>query len=643
MSDKSNQILRILEDVEIVFRRTTFRRQGEVLSEVNQRVVSDAYVLLFASWYDLLTFNGQPVVDLHPRWTKVLSETDVIDVVRTLKAADKVLLSFDKTSVCSYESFKRSLRCTNQSAGRLVAPLKGLVERWCSAEDTNSFSALHQAFVFLSRLNLKDLTDLEDKAMEDYLEVEQRLSSMSYDGEENSLEAEILSKWFPSKRSIFTEDWMPSHGPGSVADSNASLSSKYKNIGTDARIEYLDMRLPEGSTVLPRSRNKFERTSKVIFVPKSVDKLRTISMEPTTLQWYQQGFGRKIVRIIHSHRYLRRRINLYEQELNRDLAWEGSLDGIYSTIDLSAASDSVSYRLVKKWFHGTSLIAPMVCTRSSRTLLPNGEIINIDKFAPMGSNLCFPTETLVFASIIEASIMRSGGSVRASHYRVYGDDLIIETKYVPEVVKRLTQLGFLVNDDKSFTNLNPPFFRESCGGEYLDGTDVTPIRLSRKFSGLEVTRRHPSRIEALIELCNVSYLKLPSVRRWTIKKLSKLPIGYRVRFDSTGETGVFSPTPTNYHLGRLKYHPDFQEYYQNCGCSSTLIGTSNPEDEDIRLYECLRLIDQRTSLVFPEDRVETSISGSRGLKWGRAKTLQPDQDFYAEPIAWKSSLEKGCM
>lgn len=646
MSSNSNRILRILEDVELTVRRTTRFRRGVELSSEQALLVNDAYVLTFAAWFDLLSSNGQPVGPLD-RWINSICRMDLNDVVGILKAADCLLLSEPLRRVCNYECFKRTLRDTWHDTGLVIAPLKGLLDAWYDEFSYVQFSALHNAFVFLTRLNLPGLDDLEAEALENYYADEARLSSMNYDGEESSLEAQVLQKWFPGDtrgpvyKAIYGE-WIPKHGQGSVADTGSSLNEKYHSMGTDELLQFCDNRLPEGSTVLPRPRCSFERVSKLVFVPKSIDKLRTISMEPAVLQWYQQGFGRNIVKVIHDNRSLRRRINLYHQEYNRDLAMDGSIGGEFATIDLSSASDSVSYRLVKKLFSHTCLIRALMVTRSSRTALPDGSVIKIDKFAPMGSNLCFPVESLVFASIVEASILRCGDSVRSSQYRVYGDDLVVETKYAPYVIERLNSLGFRVNESKSFLSQQDPIFRESCGGEFLDGADVTPVRLSRKFSGLDVSRRHPSRIAAMIDLCNESYYSLPSVRRWTIRKISRLPIGYRVRFDDSGDTGIFSVTPTNFTLGPRKWHHDYQVHYWSCGHVKTRKGDPCPEtDEDIRLYEYLRLTRDRKSLVFPEDAVNADISSSKGLSWARINTLAPDSSFHAEPNAWELSLEKG--
>jgi hypothetical protein len=652
MSAQSNEILQILEDVAGNLRRTTRHRLGKDLDRRNTLIVNSALTLTYACWYDLLSFNGQPTADLK-RWINSVSTTDLCELVAILKDADGLLLDFSNPDVHDYESFKHFLRKTHQVAGQIIAPLRGLLDAWYTTECTNSFSALHQAFVFLLRLNLKGLTDLQIAAMQAYLDQEEKLKSLTFEDEESSLEANLMQKWFPGKcRLPFFGDWQPRHGSGSVANCEASLREKYCSMGQDAMTRYLDLRLPEGSTVLPRPPIQLTRVSRVVFVPKSVDKLRTICMEPASLQWYQQGFGRALVRYIHRHKTLSRRINLNRQELNRDLAWEGSIDGSLSTIDLSAASDSISYRLIKKWFRRTSLISILMATRSSRAELPDKSIISLDKFSPMGSNINFPIQSLVYTSIIEASIMRSGGNVHASKFRVYGDDLVVETKYVPAVVRRLEGLGFVVNTTKTFVSETGPLFRESCGGEYLNGIDVTPIRLSRRFDGLTMSRRCPSRIEAAIELCNTAYATLPSVRRWTIAQLNKLPIGYRVRFDNSGMSGIFSPEPTNYHLGPLVQHIPWQEWYYRCGAKRKKPLSKKEQkkallaripDEDIRLYEYLRVTQQRRRLVYPEDSVATSIVAPQEEIWGRSNTLIPDVLSHTLPRVWERPMEVGSV
>jgi len=65
--------------------------------------------------------------------------------------------------------------------------------------------------------------------------------------------------------------------------------------------------------------------------------------------------------------------------------------------------------------------------------------------------------------------------------RVYGDDIIIDSSLSTTLIEILAKCGFEVNKGKSFVASNA--FRESCGGYYFRGFDVTPLRYT--LSGQE--------------------------------------------------------------------------------------------------------------------------------------------------------------
>jgi hypothetical protein len=60
---------------------------------------------------------------------------------------------------------------------------------------------------------------------------------------------------------------------------------------------------------------------------------------------------------------------------------------------------------------------------------------------------------------------------------VYGDDLIVPAEEAPAIVAGLEAFGLKVNAAKSFWTGK---FRESCGRDYYDGVDVTPVYVRRK-------------------------------------------------------------------------------------------------------------------------------------------------------------------
>lgn len=204
--------------------------------------------------------------------------------------------------------------------------------------------------------------------------------------------------------------------------------------------------------------------NRVTFVPKSATKMRTIAIEPTMNGFIQHGIGELIVR-----RLRRVGVDLHDQRLNQQLAREGSIDGSLATLDLSAASDSVSLELCKQllpsdWFDAVCI------TRSEVGTLPDGTVIKYSKVSSMGNGYTFALESLIFWALCAA--VTSSLSLSDRRLAVYGDDLIIPTDAVHPVVWVLEACGFLLNRSKSFST-GP--FRESCGKHYFRGDDVTPF------------------------------------------------------------------------------------------------------------------------------------------------------------------------
>lgn len=657
MSETSNQIVPIWEAVESTIRRSSIKRRGVQLNTRQKLIMSDALSLNVLAWHDLLSSLDGYCTRWIFQWLDIVMKTDLDDMVRCFKSADSLLLSHvGNEGDYSYADFKRQMKLSSPSSGALLAPLNRALELWFSNYEPESLAVAHGCLAFMTRLNLPGLNDLEEEALCAYKLREQTMMSEGFTTEEQQKFAE----WFPVERQHrLYDDWSPSHGPGSSADVGrehgelkTAMSSKYKNIGIDSKLHYLDIRLGDQS-LLPRSRPPLERLSKTVFVPKSIDKLRTICMEPVGLMWYQKGFANAIDRIItqededHPGRFhpLKSRIDLRHQEHNQKLAWLGSLHGKFATIDLSAASDSVPWRMVQQWTKTSALRVPLLCTRSSRTVIQDAkETFQTKKFAPMGSALCFPIECLVFAAIVECSIREQGGSVHDSKYRVYGDDIIVEARYAAGVINRLLANGFTVNSAKTFMRVATHNFRESCGGEYLDGVDVTPIRLSRKFSGFtgwEYVPRNkykpsgeqmmigeaPSRIVELIDLCNRTSVRLPSVRRRLIAVLNSFPTVLRPLFDDTGDLGIYSPQPTNYHLRPPVWKLDYQIWQVEHGAKESVFARRIPDDEDIRLYEHLRLTAHRNhALQIPEDVVSVCVAPLVQEVWRKITSRLPMEE-----------------
>lgn len=225
-------------------------------------------------------------------------------------------------------------------------------------------------------------------------------------------------------------------------------------------------------------------TSKVAVVPKDSRGPRIICAEPLEYMYIQQAIAGRLVKYIESNYPTIGLINFTDQCINRFLALESSKSKQYATIDLKDASDMVSVELVR-------LLCPdevwtkLAALRTTHASLPDGRTVELQKFAPMGSAMCFPVESVVFYSICVAALMNQGAPFEWARVRVhvYGDDLIVPTEHVHDCIAALHSVGLVVNKDKCCYRGN---FRESCGMDAFNGFCVTPVRV-KHFLGQRVS------------------------------------------------------------------------------------------------------------------------------------------------------------
>jgi len=213
-----------------------------------------------------------------------------------------------------------------------------------------------------------------------------------------------------------------------------------------------------------------ENPARVYLVPKDSRGPRLISCEPLEFQWVQQGLGRAIMRHVETHDITCHNIHFTDQQPNQFGALLGSSTGRYATLDLNEASDRVSIGLVKLLFPEHISCALLNC-RSLSTTLPNGQELKLNKFAPMGSALCFPVLSLTVWALLTAG---TEDADTREGILVYGDDVVVPTAYAENAMKILESFGLKINRDKSFTK---GLFRESCGVDSFNGVDVTPVRI----------------------------------------------------------------------------------------------------------------------------------------------------------------------
>lgn len=256
----------------------------------------------------------------------------------------------------------------------------------------------------------------------------------------------------------------------------------------------------------------------------------------------QKGVGRHIRRQL-----LRHGVNLNDQSINRSLARQGSIDNTIATIDLSSASDSVSIQAVRALLpHDWYLYLNDI---RSRRVVVDGTSVETEMFSSMGNGFTFELESLIFWALMKSVAYLRGHS---GIINVYGDDIIIPSGMYDDAVWVLQEFGFSVNPEKSY-HTGP--FRESCGGHYHNGEDVTPFYL----------RREPETLTDLIRVAN-------QLRRWAladparqyvqsslwhlwVSLISEIPEGLRGGYDAALDTQAVSWDKPRSVLQRIKVKP----------------------------------------------------------------------------------------
>jgi hypothetical protein len=163
-----------------------------------------------------------------------------------------------------------------------------------------------------------------------------------------------------------------------------------------------------------------------------------------------------------------------QPSINKNLACFGSMTGEVATIDLKDASDMISYKLVKHLLP-SDVFSTLDMIRSPTAKLDD-EQVHLSMMSTMGNGFTFPLMTLLLYVLIEAYIVGQGGNIKYYREAVFGDDIIIASRYYDGFCSFLEKLGLVVNHLKSFSTGS---FRESCGGDYYNGHDVRGVYIKR--------------------------------------------------------------------------------------------------------------------------------------------------------------------
>lgn len=570
MSELANQSLCDWEVFASRMRSIHYTHSQGVIDTDDQIICADTLTLWCMLVTDLIhlhVFQGETLLETNRRMTNLLHSTiECLEVhpidtfLDVLKSIDELVLTERFRSCGDYSLLFK------QAMGTLPKGFKWLGNflKWSIPweDPIMGLAFTHQIAAFPLRLNI-DIRLLADKALADWIEVQSsRPLGLGYAGMRS-----VIASWL---NHADVTDLHPRHGPGVARDCTNNRTTrikyeKYLSTRFSPAMRYVDRKFYGCQLHHPFGVNvDCEDSSVLQFVPKSYSKYRSIAVEPSGKMWYQQAGLRVLDQLFRSDPYLRKRIRLRDASHNMALAREGSITKGFSTIDLSSASDCVTWELVKACTKGTTLYPLILASRTREVLLPSGEVRELASFATMGSALCFPIECLVFAGVVENCILDQGHDPHRSRYSVYGDDIVVETRYADSVIRSLRLLGFVPNIDKTFIDSAALTFRESCGGEYVNGVDVTPLRISRFFTGFpfEEGQITSEQYAELIDLANRSFDRYPTVRRYCLKYLLSLPAALRPLFSADSasyrsktdkrksESGgcLLSHTATNFHL-----------------------------------------------------------------------------------------------
>lgn len=282
--------------------------------------------------------------------------------------------------------------------------------------------------------------------------------------------------------------------------------------------------------------------SRVRFVPKNYKSLRVIAMEPVYSQFLATQVSKGLERLFKSKKSIYHpygRLDLRSQDRSRELAVAGSKDGSLATIDLTAASDSLSYPVVDACT--PDCFSAWWANQSTQFDL-DGKTYPLHIPLTMGSRVTMALQTWVYwvISALACTLVANGDDTMLSYYldkvAIYGDDIIVPTDCAETLLDILASCGLIVNIDKSFYNKDYRY-REACGIEAFEGEVVSSCYWPRG-----VLEKH----EQYVSLYNRVY-----------EKFGFLPTFHGFLRDNLNKDIPDSDDPNQFGLlvDQLSYHP----------------------------------------------------------------------------------------
>lgn len=519
-----------------------------------------------------------------------------------------------------FEGFKKTSR-----RGTLPAFLQGLfrlvfndVGVLLDEPNTHAIYCIRQVLRFFKKLEIPCSPSRERMAERKFIETEFVLSTHESEVMVFDQTLDLVSHliWPVLFGELLSDELVCGHGPGVTSDKkspNGRFSFDKWGIRTERSYpmdlhaipnfgcydDLNDIDLLEASEEIP---------VKVVFVPKTLKSPRVIAIEPSYMQYCQQGLLKYMTKRIESHPFTRGSINFSDQVPNRERALRASRSKEYTTMDLSEASDRVHNELAKRIFSGSGIINFLDDARSTSARLPSGKIIILSKYASMGSALCFPVEACAFYTLILSAMHQVDGMKPSSRtilrYKrkvlVYGDDLIFPARYADAIADYLEKYLLKVNRSKTFTNGS---FRESCGGDFYEGKCVKPTYL-RRFPIRDQQKPDSRELMSMISTANQLYAS----GHW-------------------GTCQVIRDMVERY-TGRIPYSTDYVEKSNSVREEAYgLYHLSCSRNTNLRYNRHLHCYEQRRMVFQPVKQDDTIVSYSGALQKAFRSNLDAPSDF----------------
>lgn len=497
-------------------------------SERNESLAQDVITLWLCLIADCLRIRG---LDFRRRVLAIIGELPTEG-----NCCDFVVLQDALSEIDAKLTRTEDLDCLIHEVPARISWLRGVIRdlRDSPLGPVAGWRDLHTICQYMKRTNFTELTFVQAQSEEKFFDNVERLSTL---GAPTTEEAEIVEMLFGEFSKTFSMDLVAPlcrFGNGNVSGLPKGHSKvgwdKWGHASDNLRTQYFCRML--GGEPFIRDPHSAENGAVscatplglLMFVPKSYNSYRVIRWEDAGISFYAQGLFRAMERYASRHTWHRSLFHLRDQSVNRLLALTGSRTGRIVTVDQSMASDCVRNEIVRSWF--PKRLAKALLLLRAPAYEYNGKVYRDEIYAGMGSPLCFTVLTICMAAMGIAAARDSGVTSADALRRfletfsAYGDDVTIRVEFYDAFLDRCKRNGFIVNEGKTFRD---GWFRESCGGEYLRGADVTPLRVSRRFAGF---KRNISSMAYLTQLANEAFgLGYEVVRRFVIGKLRELRDG----------------------------------------------------------------------------------------------------------------------